>query len=43
LKWGLSDQKQAGTKHDQMAHQETLELARAYYNIANPKLWVQLI
>ena len=42
LKWGLSDQKQAGLQRDPMARRETLELVRAYYKITDPKLRAQL-
>jgi len=38
LDWGLSDGKQVELAPDPMARRETLELVRAYYKIADPKV-----
>ncbi|MDD9876572.1 MAG: helix-turn-helix transcriptional regulator [Magnetovibrio sp.] len=42
MSWGLSDDKQAELAPDPMARRETLELVRAYYRIADPKVRARL-
>jgi len=38
MDWGLSDEKQDELAPDPMARRETLELVRAYFRIADPKV-----